>query len=275
MTHVELTVDRLLQCVAEIHRWCSSRLLQMNPHKTQFIWFGSRTNLQNLTVLPRTSSLTVTHDVVQGVNAVRDLGVTSDSELSMQNHVNKVARTCFYHIRRLKQVRKLLGPDVAAKLVTSLVFSRLDYRNAVLAGLPRSAIPPLQRVQNAVARLEGRLGPRDRVTPTLKDRHWLLIEQRIVFKLCLLIHQVHIGRAPSYLRSCVTASAVMTSRPRLRSASSQRYERQRTRLKFGERSFSSAGPRAWNSLPSSLHELTDTGTFKRHLKPFIFQQAYQ
>jgi len=38
-------------------------------------------------------------------------------------------------------------------------------------------------------------------------------------------------RAPSYLRSCVTASADVTSRPRLRSISSQRYERQRTRLK--------------------------------------------
>ena len=119
-THAELTADHLQQCVGEIHRWCSSRRLQLNPHKTKFIWFGSRTNLQNLTTLwnltalPGTSSLTVTHDVVQSVNAVLDLGVTLDSELSMQNHANKVARTCFYHIRRLKQVRKLLGPDVAA-----------------------------------------------------------------------------------------------------------------------------------------------------------------
>jgi len=190
----------------------------------------------------------------------------------MQNHVSKVARTCFYHIRRLKQVRKLLGLDVAAKLVTSLVFSRLDYCNTVLAGLPRSTVAPLQRVQNAAARLVARIG---HVTSTMKERHWLPIEQRIVFKLCLLMHQVHTGRALSYLRSCVTASADMTSRPRLRSTSSQRYERQRTRLKFGERSFSSAGPRAWNSLPSSLHKLTDTGTFKRHLKTFLFQQAYQ
>jgi len=136
--------------------------------------------------------------VVQRVNAVRDLGVTLDSELSTQNHVNKVARTCFYHIRRLKQVRKLLRPDVAAKLIASLVFSRLDYCNAILAGLPRSTIAPLQRVQNAAVRLDiARLGPRDHVTPTLTDRHWLPVEQRIVFKLCLLMHQVHTGRAPS------------------------------------------------------------------------------
>ena len=34
--------------------------------------------------------------------------------------------------------------------------------------------------------------------------------------------------------------------------------------------FSCAGPRAWNSLPSSLRELTHTKTFKRQLKPFFF-----
>jgi len=72
------------------------------------------------------------------------------------------------------------------------------------------------------------------------------------------MHLVHIGLAPSYLRECVTASADVTSRPRLRSTSSQRYERPRTRLKYGDRSFSSARPRAWNSLPSSLQELTDS-----------------
>ena len=86
------------------------------------------------------------------------------SELSMQNHISKVTQTCFYHIRRLKQVRKLLGPDVAAKLVASLAFSRLDYCNAILANLPRSTIALLQRVQNAAARLVARLGPYDHVT---------------------------------------------------------------------------------------------------------------
>ena len=66
--NAELTVDRLQQCVAEIHRWCSSRRLQMNPKKTEFIWFGSCANLENLAVSAGTSSLTVTRDAVQRAN---------------------------------------------------------------------------------------------------------------------------------------------------------------------------------------------------------------
>ena len=119
----------------------------MNPKKTELIWFGSRVNLENLAAMTGTSSLIVTRDVVQRADIVRDLEVT-DGELSMQNYISKATQTCFYHIRRLKQVRKLLDPDVAAKLVVLLVFSRLDYCNAILAGLPRSTIAPLQRVQN-------------------------------------------------------------------------------------------------------------------------------
>ncbi len=47
-------------------------------------------------------SLKVGSDVIQCVDAVHDLGVTLDSELTMKQHVNKVARACFYHIRLLK-----------------------------------------------------------------------------------------------------------------------------------------------------------------------------
>ena len=39
-----------------------------------------------------------------------------------------------------------------ATIVMSLVISRLDYCNAVLAGLPASTVAPLQRAQNAAAR---------------------------------------------------------------------------------------------------------------------------
>jgi len=48
-----------------------------------------------------------------------------------------VAPMCFYHLRRIRAIRGQLGRDITARLVTALVLLRLDYCNAMLAGLSR------------------------------------------------------------------------------------------------------------------------------------------
>jgi len=52
----------------------------------------------------------------------------------------KVAATCHYHLRRLRQIRQRVGREVTICLVLALVISRIDYCNSVLAGLPQSTI---------------------------------------------------------------------------------------------------------------------------------------
>ena len=130
-----------------------------------------------------TRSITVNNNVIQPATVVRDLGVWIDSELSMHNHVSRVAQTCFFHLHRLWSVRRQLGRDVSAKLVSALVLSRLDYCNAVLAGLPASTLASLQRVLHAAARLVLDLKPRDHVISALRELHWLPVAQRIECKL--------------------------------------------------------------------------------------------
>ena len=74
-------------------------------------------------------------------------------------------------IRRLRQIRRRVGGEVATRLVLALIMSRIDYCNSVLAGLPQSTIAPLQRVQNAAARLVLELGTREHVTASLLQLH--------------------------------------------------------------------------------------------------------
>jgi len=48
----------------------------------------------------------------------------------------------------------------------------------------------------------------------------------------------------------------------------------RSRLKFGERAFSIAAPRAWNSIPADLRTTLNTATFKKNPKTFLFSESY-
>jgi len=66
----------------------------------------------------------------------------------------------------------------------------------------------------------------------------------------MLMHGVYHGKAPGYLADlCVHCSDT-----RLRSSSRGDFVVQRTRLRLAEKSFSVAGPRAWNSLPSHSYQ---------------------
>jgi hypothetical protein len=186
------------------------------------IWFGTAANLKRIKSVDL--ALQVSGGIIQPVNVVCDLGVLLDQELSMKQHINRQTSNCFYQIRRLKQVRRILGPEITTSFITAFVTSRLDQCNAVLADLPKSTVAPLQRVQNAVACLTTKIGLRDHVTPTLQQLHWLPIPFRATDKLCVLMHQVHTGRSPPYLSNLVTATADLTSREALRSSNSLRYE---------------------------------------------------
>ena len=79
-------------------------------------------------------------ETIQPSTSVRDLGVYLDAELTMKQHASKVAAACFYHLRRLRQIRRRVGTEVTIRLVLALITSRLDYYNSLLAGVPQSTL---------------------------------------------------------------------------------------------------------------------------------------
>lgn len=139
--------------------------------KTELIWFGSQAVLRQSSPADRTLSI---NDVtLQPAGVVRDLGVLPDNQLTMKQHVNHVASSCFFHLHRLRQIKRHVTPEAMNQLFAAVILGRLDYCNSVLAGLPWSTVAPLQRVQNAAAPLVLGLSPRDHVSPALLELHWL------------------------------------------------------------------------------------------------------
>ena len=96
----------------------------------------------------------------------------------------------------------MVSQEVRQHLVSALILSRIDYCNVIFAGLPDVTLAPLRhgRVMNAAVRFVAGLGPHDHVTAAWRDLHWLPIEQRITYKLCIMMHAVNNGTAPTCMR---------------------------------------------------------------------------
>ena len=147
-----------------------SNRLQLNAGKTEFMWcVPPRRRYQ----LPA-DQLTVQSASIAPVESVRDLGVYLDSDMSMHTHVTRLVGSCHGVLRQLRSVRRSLPRSALTTLVTSFIMSKVDYCNAVLAGLPQRELDRVQSVVNAAARLSVDARRYDHVTPLLMDLHWLL-----------------------------------------------------------------------------------------------------
>jgi len=106
--------------------------------------------------------------------------------------------------------------DTAKVIVNSFVISRVDYCNSLLAGAPRYLLDRLQSVLNSAARLLVGAKKYDHISHVLRDRlHWLPVQQRFQFKLCLLTFKALHGLTPMYLADLCQPVASVGSRHRL------------------------------------------------------------
>ena len=265
--------SNLTACLSEVHDWCTKRRLKLNPDKTKLIWFSSKTNRKKLSSMDTT--LTFGGDIIESCSSVWNLGVLLDEELTLQKHISYLSASCFFHLRRLRQLRHILSQNDMQRFVSALVIARLDYCNAVLAGLPSSTLRPLTRVMHAAVRLISNLKYYDSVHDAMKKLHWLPFPHRVTYKLCLIMYKAKHQLCPSYITDLLQPLTSLENRARLRSSSSSDYYVPRVRTEFGRRAFSVAGPVAWNKLPEQIRASANIAMFKSSLKTHLFNIAYQ
>ena len=165
----------------------------------------------------------------------------------------------------MRRIRKTLDFNTASTIATALVHSRLDYCNSLYFSLPSSQLKRLQVIQNSLARAVSQTPLRQPITPVLKSLHWLKVKQRIHYKLVSITHNLLCNSQPVYLRSLISIQTPTNTR----SSSYLRLQNPKltSRIKFHDRTFSTAAPKVWNSLPQSLRSFNQDITLPQTL-PF-------
>ncbi|GFR73635.1 reverse transcriptase [Elysia marginata] len=236
--------ESLQKCVCNVSKRMNANKLKLNHDETEVIVIGTPAKVSAI----KTRSVELCGELINITSSVRNLGAHLDSNLTMNQHILQLRKTCYLELRRIAQIQQYLTVESANRLVCSTINSRLDYCNSLLAGLPEVTLKKLQQVQNNAARLVTKTRKRDHITPVLKSLHWLPIHLRVDYKIATFVHQcLYDPSFPVYMKELVTP---YTPNRALRSSAKMLIQNPRFKLKiFGQRALPSQAAVIWNDLP--------------------------
>ena len=126
-------------------------------------------------------------EMISPSDNIGNLGVISDYVMSMSAHVTSLSSNLKYHLYNMTTICPFT--DTCNNIVHSLILSRLNYGNALLLGSNVSPINRLRKFQNWAAKLIFCATKQDHATPFLRKLPWLLVKERIYFKILLYVYK--------------------------------------------------------------------------------------
>ena len=127
----------------------------------------------------------------------------------------------------------------------------------------------LQKLVNASVRFIYNVRRSASTTEYLKKAHILPVRYRIQYKLCLLVHKIQHGPAPSYMSSLLHPRAV--NRVNLRSSADDTV----METSYSQGTIACCMCEAWNALPIHLLNISKIESFKNSLRTHYFIVAFE
>jgi hypothetical protein len=184
--------------------WFTQNHLLLIADKSELIFIGTSAQLS----VVATESVKVAGAKLPVSTKIKSLGVIVDSRLLLDSQVNAIVRACNYHIWALRRISRLATVDVAKSLACSIIGARLDYCNSLLNCTSNRNIAIQQRLQNSLASVVLQMPRSAHTTPLLQSLHWLLVRQRIQYKLAVLAYKAKFISTPPYLHSLLIDNSV-------------------------------------------------------------------
>ena len=144
--------------------------LKLNPTKTKILVIAPPSIQPEIII----RGVFLDEKCIRFVQSAKNLGVVLDDELSFDVHINNIVKSSFMTIKRLSQIKGYLSEEQLQQLVSSDIFSKLDYCNSLFYGIKSTLITKMQYVQNCAARLVSKTRiPSGSLDRFMMDHHWL------------------------------------------------------------------------------------------------------
>ena len=166
--------------------WESANILKLNDNKTEFMLVTSK-RTKHLHSLP--ASITIGNAQIPFKHSEWKLCIALDCYLTMNTHASNIAQICYFELRRLAPIRRILTSKATVTLVSDIALSRIDYCDSLMFGSTHDVTSHLQRIPNYAAWVILRLPKSFNITTHLKSLHWFPVKVRSTLRIACLSQQ--------------------------------------------------------------------------------------
>mgnify|MGYP002051434539 FL=1 len=255
--------NKLQSCVSKLSHWYSNNKLSINASKSEVMIVNSRWRHPNDEM-----TITINGDNLNCVQCATYLGVKIDSHLSWNDFIPTLCKKISFKLQRLRRLAMFVPRHVILKIYVGTIQPCIDYAISVWGQTSNYNIQKIQRLQNYAARII--CNEFDYVNcrgkDLIKSLNLMNVKQRIdYFTIILTFKSLH-GLAPTYLSDEITLNNHVNQH-QTRSHENNIYAPDIS-SHYSQQSLKYNGAILWNSLPSSLTNLSSLNVFKYHLKRY-------
>ena len=127
-------------CAAAVKQWMTVNKLKLTDSKSELLIIAPK--YHHAIIMASHPAIKVGDDTIEPTACVRNLGVTFDAHLSMTPQTY-IVKGKYYHLRRITKIRCHLYDESATQVIHTLLTSRLDHNNSLLAGTSTSTVERL------------------------------------------------------------------------------------------------------------------------------------
>ena len=257
------SIHNIEQDVTAISDWCQKNGIKANTDKTKIMIFGSPKAISKVPAFEVKMNGITLHTAP----SYKYLGITLDSQLTYNLHVNKIVSSVSGKLKQFQRMRSFLTVKAAVLVYKSMLLPILEYGDILMSSASAINRRKLQTLQNKGLRCALNKGLETSRSQLHKEADMLNLKLRR--EQHLMNYMFDWSNDPKMLSKKSNATVQTLSHTK------KLLKVRRPKTEKCKKSLIYKGPVIWNSLPADFHNVHSKAAFKHMVANFIGTKTLQ
>ena len=255
----DILVNTLTLELEKLLHWIRANKLSLNLQKTKCMIFSN-----SLDRLPM--NITLDGSVIEVVSTMKFLGLTIDNKLSWKPHIDSVCRSISQNLGIINKVKYYFPKPTLLMLYSSMILPYLNYGVIAWGHTHSSYLERILLLQKKALRIICNTSWKAHTDILFYENKVLKINDLFSHYLGQFMYKLENKEQPSIFYDMFKKYNAIHKYPTRRS---NEFHLPKTRTILTHSTFTSAGPKFWNTLDSNLKSAPSIASFKKGLKLFF------